>query len=73
MYKKVSVVLGALALMVALGFGASQSYAGGEGKMYVCHNDKIIVVGESQYKGHYKHGDPMWETLADAEENCPSV
>ena len=36
MYKKVSVVLGALALMVAIGFGSGQSYAGGE-KVLMCH------------------------------------
>ena len=35
MYKKVSVVLGALALMVALGFGASQSIAAE--KVLICH------------------------------------
>ena len=36
MYKKVSVVLGALALMVAIGFSASQSSAKGH-KMNICH------------------------------------
>jgi hypothetical protein len=60
-YKKVSIVLGALALMIAIGFGTSQSYAG-EAKVILCHeseNGKVrtISVGPSAVADHLAHGD----------------
>ena len=57
MYKKVSVVLGALALMVAIGFGASQSNAGG-GKVCIVHNGTEQWVSASSVDAHLAHGDP---------------
>ena len=61
MYKKVSVVLGALALMVAIGFGTSQSYAG-EDKVVMCHvsengKERTISVGPTAQADHSGHGD----------------
>ena len=63
MYKKVSVVLGTLALMVAIGFGTSQSYAG-EASAVICHvppgnpgNMRTISVRESAVQTHLEHGD----------------
>ncbi len=63
MYKKVSVVLGALALMVAIGFGSSQSYAE-EHKVYVCHesnHNRTKTISVSSENGslqeHLDHGD----------------
>ena len=77
MYKKVSVVLGALALMVAIGFGASPSFAQPEGKYRVCHVSnhdrvKVISVDEAGKIEHLEngHGDWMW-TVEDGCENPP--
>ncbi len=67
MYKKVSVVLGALALMVAIGFGTSQSYAGE--KVTICHNTDegpvTINVSVSSVGRHLdKHQDAVGECPA---------
>ena len=65
MYKKVSVVLGALALMVAIGFGSSPSYAEeDEGSVIVCHGSKsgkfkTITVSEDSSEDHVAHGDNL--------------
>ena len=64
MYKKVSVVLGALALMVAIGFGASQSIAAE--KVTICHVGKdgvgnVIDVTESSAPSHMaKHAGDLY-------------
>jgi len=64
MYKKVSVVLGALALMVAIGSGTSQLYAGESGRVYICHvppgnpaNARTITVAVDAVAAHLAHGD----------------
>ena len=71
MYKKVSVVLGALALMVAIGFGASQSSAGGP-KTWICHMDNddtgiyyLVQVSAKSVRAHTAHGDFVAEETTD--------
>ena len=64
MLKKLSVALGALALVVAIGFGTSQSFAGGgpPGRTTICHHygqdkQRTITVSSTavQYhKGSYR-------------------
>ena len=56
-YKKVSVVLGALALMVALGFGSIQASANTEENVCLDHKGKLITVDTASEETHRGHGD----------------
>jgi hypothetical protein len=67
MYKKVSVVLGALALMVAIGFSSSPSSASGH-RTTICHKyasgsggkERTITVADSAVADHVAdHGDTV--------------